>query len=192
MKWIWSRLTAEIGEGWIKSLRWRRSWIVMVTSPVPGMVLVSLVWWSCFVIIVSTIIVVRVVLLLKGLIPTEVIKTLIARSKFSLCVKLGVDIIASLSSFRLVQLPDTWEGPRLLLQSLIDVNLFLAVASFCNFLTSSSRIFFLQKPGVRSFVLQHPQYLVAFCRPFWFGSIDFWFPSKAFTLCSLSSVRRFF
>ena len=118
------------------------------------------------VVIVPNIAVVRIVSLLERSILTEVVRVLITWPEISSSKRSGVDIIAPLSSLRLVHFPDPWEGPRLLLYCWVNVTFFSAVAFFCNFLTSSSRIFLLQKLGVCPLVRQYPQNLVAFYLPF--------------------------
>ena len=87
IRWVWSGLSAGIRKRWILSWRWRRSWLV--TSPIPGLVLVSLVWWSRFVIFVSINVVIWTLPSLRGSISTEVVITLIIWWNFSSCVRLG-------------------------------------------------------------------------------------------------------
>ena len=77
IRWIRSGLSTEIRERWILSWRWRRSWIVIVTSPIPGLILVWLVWWSRCVVIVSIIIVISIISSLGRSMWLEVVRILI-------------------------------------------------------------------------------------------------------------------
>ena len=83
VRWIRSRLSTELCEGWILSWRWRRSGIVIVTSPIPRLVLVWLVWWSCSVVIVSIINVIRKVSSLGRSILSKVVRILITWPEIS-------------------------------------------------------------------------------------------------------------
>ena len=83
IRWIWSGLSAEICERWILSWRWRRSWIVTITSPIPGLVVVWLVWWICSVVIIPIIVVVWVVPSFERLVLSEVVRILITWPEIS-------------------------------------------------------------------------------------------------------------
>ena len=72
-----SGLSAEICERRTLSWGWRRSWIVIVTSPIPGLVLVWLVWWVCSVVIIPIVAVIQVVSSFERSILSEVVKVLI-------------------------------------------------------------------------------------------------------------------
>ena len=83
VRWIRSRLSMEIHEGWILSWRWRQSGVVIVTSPISRLILVRLIWWYRTVVIVSIIVVIRVISSLEGFILSEVARTLITWPEIS-------------------------------------------------------------------------------------------------------------
>ena len=151
-----------------------------------------LVWWDRSVVIVSIIIVIRIISSLGRSMLSGVVRILITWPEISSSKWLwgwhhNPNIVISSSP-----IPRCVGRSSSLVVILGECNLFLCCSFILQLLDLFISDLFPQNLGVCPLVRQYPQNLVAFCLPFWLGSTGLWFPSKAFTLCSFNSVRRFF